>query len=394
MPLKSNSFLAATALASAAMLAAGPALAQDTYDTQHHQVHVTTIAEGLVHPWGIALMPDGRFLVTERDDGRLRIGDSDGSLSDPIEGVPEVFHYEGETPRSQGGLFDVKLHPQFAENQLVYLSFSEPTERGASVSIVRGRLTEENGTARLEDVETIFQMQEEDQDSSGLHFGGRMAIHPQDDHLFLSIGDRRNISRSQDPEDQAGSILRMSPDGEAPDDNPEFEEEEANEYLYSMGHRNIQALAFDPATAELWAADHGPEGGDEINHVRAGENYGWPFITGGEDYSGAPIGVGLEHEGMVSPIHVFEETVAPSGLAFYQGDQFGNWQGDMLIGGLAGQALVRVRIADGVVVEEEWMLEDLERRIRDVEVAEDGSVWLITEHEDGEVLRLTSEAPS
>jgi aldose sugar dehydrogenase len=394
MPLKSNSFLAATALASAAMLAAGPALAQDTYDTQHQQVHVTTIAEGLVHPWGIALMPDGRFLVTERDDGRLRIGDSDGSLSDPIEGVPEVFHYEGETPRSQGGLFDVKLHPQFAENQLVYLSFSEPTERGASVSIVRGRLTEENGTARLEDVETIFQMQEEDQDSSGLHFGGRMAIHPQDDHLFLSIGDRRNISRSQDPEDQAGSILRMSPDGEAPDDNPEFEEEEANEYLYSMGHRNIQALAFDPATAELWAADHGPEGGDEINHVRAGENYGWPFITGGEDYSGAPIGVGLEHEGMVSPIHVFEETVAPSGLAFYQGDQFGNWQGDMLIGGLAGQALVRVRIADGVVVEEEWMLEDLERRIRDVEVAEDGSVWLITEHEDGEVLRLTSEAPS
>jgi aldose sugar dehydrogenase len=393
MPLKSTGLLAATALASAAVLAAGPALAQDTIDTEHHQVHVTTVAEGLAHPWAIALMPDGRFLVTERDDGRLRIGDADGSLSDPVEGVPEVFRFEGETPRSQGGLFDVKLHPQFAENQLVYLSFSEPTERGASVSIIRGQLVEENGTARLEEVEAIFQMQEEDQDSSGLHFGGRMAFHPQDDHLFLSIGDRRNISRAQDSEDQAGSILRMTPDGEAPEDNPEFEEE-ANEYLFTMGHRNVQALAFDPATAELWVADHGPEGGDEINHVRAGENYGWPFITGGEDYSGAPIGVGLEHEGMVSPIHVFEDTVAPSGLAFYQGDQFGNWQGDMLIGGLAGQALVRVRIADGVVVEEEWMLEELERRIRDVEVAEDGSVWLITEHEDGEVLRLTSEAPS
>jgi aldose sugar dehydrogenase len=365
-----------------------PALAAQDVETAHHVVRVTTVAEGLEHPWGIALMPDGRFLVTERNAGRLRLGTAEGELSEPIEGVPEIFRYQGDTPRSQGGLFDVELGPGFEENNWVYLSLSKPTERGAGTAIVRGRLVEQDGPARLEDVETIFEMNEDDQDSSGLHFGGRMAIHPEDGSVFLTIGDRRNISRSQDPEDQAGSVIRVTADGGVPDDSPFVGDDEKDDKIWAWGVRNPQSLAFDE-DGRLWLVDHGPEGGDEINLVEADNNHGWPFITAGVDYSGAPIGVGTEMEGMTSAVHHFADTVAPSGLAFYRGEMFPEWQGHMLIGGLAGQALVRVAIEDGSVVEEEWMLEDLGRRIRDVQVAEDGSVWLITEHEDGEVLRLT-----
>jgi aldose sugar dehydrogenase len=383
--------LHATALAGAMVLATASMAASQSYQTEHHPVSVETIAEGLVHPWGLALLPDGRFLVTERDDGHLRLGTRDGELSEPLDGVPEVFRYVGETPRSQGGLFDVELHPQFDSNQLVYLSFAKPTERGAAVAIVRGRLVEENGTARLADVEEIFEMQEEDQDSSGLHFGGRMAFHPEDGTLFLSIGERRDISRAQDAADQAGSILRMTDDGTVPEDNPFLGDDENNDYVWSYGHRNVQAMAFHGETHDLWVADHGPEGGDEINRVEAGANYGWPYITGGVDYSGAPIGVGLEHEGMVSPVHVFEDTLAPSGLAFHSGEMFPQWQNDMLIGGLAGQALARVTLEGDAVGEVELMLEEHERRLRDVQVADDGAVWVITEHEDGEVLRLSPD---
>jgi aldose sugar dehydrogenase len=365
------------------------AAAEQTFDTEHHRVQVETIVEGLEHPWGLAFLPDGRFLVTERNPGHLRLGTPDGELSEPIEGVPEVFRYEGDTPRSQAGLFDVALRPDFEGNNLVYLSFSKPTERGASTAIVRGRLVEEGETARLEDVEDVFEMNEEDQDSSGLHFGGRMAFHPEDNSIFLTIGERRNISRAQDPEDQAGSIIRVTDDGGVPEDNPFVDDDEKDDKIFAWGVRNPQGLAFHPETGELWAVDHGPLGGDEINLIEAGNNYGWPFITAGRDYSGAPIGVGTELEGMTSAVHYFEETVAPSGLAFYTGDLFPEWQGDMLIGGLAGEALVRVRLDGQEVVEEEWMLEDMERRIRDVKVADDGSIWLLTEHEDGEVLRLT-----
>ncbi len=364
------------------------ALAEErTVETDRYQVRVETLAEGLDHPWGIALMPDGRFLVTERNPGHLRIGSRDGALSDPVAGVPEIFRFKGETGRSQAGLFDVVLHPRFAENSLVYLSFSKPSEYGTGTAVVRGRLVEDGAAARLEDVETVFEMKEADQDSSGLHFGGRMAFHPQDGALFLTIGERRNISRAQDPDDQAGSIIRVADDGGVPEDNPFVGDDGKDDKIFSWGHRNPQGLAFDPQTNALWANEHGPKGGDEINRIEAGDNYGWPFLTGGTDYSGAPLGVGTEKEGMTSAIHIFERTVAPSGLAFYSGDLFPEWRGDMLNGGLVAQAIVRVRVSNGEVVEEEWI--DLGRRIRDVEVADDGAIWVITEHEDGEVLRLT-----
>jgi aldose sugar dehydrogenase len=240
-------------------------------------------------------------------------------------------------------------------------------------------------------VQTIFEMKEEDQDSSGVHFGGRMAFDPEDNSIYLTIGERRNISRAQDPTDKAGSVLRMTDEGEPHPDGPfvhaEEDGEDADEYVFTWGHRNPQSIGFHPETGELWLADHGPKGGDEINLLEAGNNYGWPFITGGVDYSGAPIGVqDLEHPGVVSPVNVFDETVAPSGMAFVTGDLFTEWQGDMIIGGLAAEGVVRLSIAEGEVVDEEWI--EIGRRIRDVQLHEDGSLWLLTEHEDGEVLRL------
>ena len=371
-------------------LTAPPLLAEErTVDTEHHQLRVETIVEGLEHPWGFAFLPDGRFLVTERNPGHLRIGSRDGDLSEPLEGVPEIFRFKGKTERSQAGLFDVVLHPEFEDNNYVYLSLSKPTERGTGTTIVRGRLVENGDAARLEDVETIFEMNEEDQDSSGLHFGGRMAFHPEDQTLFLSIGERRNISRAQDPEDQAGSIIRINDDGSVPEDNPFVDDEDKDDKIFSWGHRNPQGLAFNPETNELWANDHGPKGGDEIQRIEAGNNYGWPFLTGGIDYSGAPLGIGTEGEGMTSAVHIFGETVAPSGLVFYDGDLFSGWQGDLLNGGLATEGIVRVRIRDGEVVDEEKI--EIGRRIRDVKVADDGAIWVLTEHEDGEVLRLTPD---
>jgi aldose sugar dehydrogenase len=384
----------ASTVSALALAPALPAMAQvpDTFETAAYQISVETIVEGLEHPWALTFIDEDRFIVSERDTGHLRIGTVNGDLSDPLEGSPEVFRFEGETERSQAGLFDVKLHPDFEENEYVYFSYSKPTERGAAVAIDRARLVFDGDQAALQDVETIFEMQEDDQDSSGLHFGGRMAIDPEDNSIYLTIGDRRNISRAQDAADQAGSVLRMTEDGEPHSDAPFIddvmaEEGEANEYIFAMGKRNPQGIAFHPHTGELWVNEHGPEGGDEINLIEAGQNYGWPYITGGEDYSGAPIGVGLEHEGMISPFHVFEETVAPSGKAFVEGDMFAEWTGDMLVGGLMAQGIVRLTIADMAVQDEEWI--EIGRRVRDVQMHPDGSIWLLTEHEDGEVLRLT-----
>lgn len=378
-------------------MSAHAATAQAVHQTELHEVRVEVVAGNLEHPWGIALLPDGRFLVTERNPGNLRLGSVGGELSDPLDGVPDIFRYEGETGRSQAGLFDVKLHPDFETNGLVYLSLSKPTERGAALAIVRARLVDEMGAPHLTEVEEIFEMNEDDQYSGGLHFGGRMAFDINNRALFLSIGDRRDLSRAQDVEDQAGSILRMSWDGDPMgastgdlQGNP-LAEGDLDEFIWSWGHRNPQALTVHPEHGSVWIVDHGPEGGDEVNRIEEGRNYGWPFFTGGVDYSGAPLGYDAPPDGVVAPLHVFEETIAPSGLAFPHAGAFPEWEGDMLIGGLAAEGIVRVRFdPGGEVVSEEVMLHELERRIRDVQVAPDGSVWVITEHSDGEVLRLTA----
>lgn len=388
MRLRRFMLLATTAFA----IAGAPAMAQRdaprTIDTEKHQVRVERIA-AVEHPWGLALLPDGRFLVTERNKGHIRLGNRDGNLSEPIQGTPRVFRYQGPTDLSQAGLFHVALHPRFAENRLVYLSFAEPSSSGAGTAIARGRLAEEGGRARLENVETIFTQNKHD--SSGLHFGGRFAFDPRDNTIVLSVGERRNISRAQDPEDHAGSFIRISDDGGVPSDNPFVNDGGKDDRILAIGNRNSQGLAFDPETGELWANDHGPRGGDEINRVQAGRNYGWPFQSAGPDYSGAPVGRGASGvEGMQDPVHVFGETVAPSGLAFYRGDMFPEWRGQMLHGGLANRALVRTKVEDGRITETEMMLKDLGRRIRDVQVAPDGAIWVVTDHADGEVLRLSA----
>ena len=374
-------------------LSPAPAEAQDQQivDTDLVRVRVETIAIGLNHPWGIAMLPDGRYLVTERNSGDLRIGTRNGELSEPVEDVPDIFRYQGDTSSSQGGLFHVALHPQFAENRLVYLSFSQPSSEGAGTAIARGRLEESGGSPALEDVEVIFTMNKHD--SGGLHFGGRFVFDPKDNTIYLSIGDRRNMSRAQDPLDHAGSIVRITDDGGTPSDNPFVNDPDKDELIYSWGHRNIQGLAVDPETGELWANEHGPLGGDEINLIKAGRNYGWPMQTGGVDYSGAPIGRGAIVEGYEPPVHIWERTVAPSGLAVYAGSLFPQWRGDLLHGGLVAEGLVRTRIVNGKVEQNELMLADLGRRIRDVEVDGEGAIWLVTDEEDGEVLRLVPEEP-
>lgn len=395
--------LGALALALALGTPAGAALAQDNTEASRQSrplpaqttarseagpIRVEVVAGGLVHPWGMALLPDGRVLVTERNTGHLRIVNREGGISGPVEGVPPIFRFKGETGRSQAGLFDVLLHPGFAENGLVYLSLSRPTERGTGTTIVRGRLVESDGAARLADLETIFEMNEADQDSSGLHFGGRLALGAGGDTLFLTIGDRRNISRAQDAEDQAGSIIRIGLDGEVPADNPFVNREGHDKKIFSLGSRHSQALALHPRSGQLWSVEHGPKGGDRVDVIKAGANYGWPYLSAGPDYSGAPMGVGTSREGMTSPVHVFEGTVAPSGAAFYEGAMFPAWQGNLLVGGLVSQGLLRLEVEGERVTAEERI--EIGRRIRDVMVAPDGAVWLLTEHEHGELLRLTA----
>jgi aldose sugar dehydrogenase len=363
-------------------------------DTDLYTLQVETVAEGLEHPWGLAFISDTRFLVTERNPGTIRTGTIDGDLSDPIWEAEDLFRPEGVTERSQAGLFDIVLHPDFDENGWVYISYSRETDRGAAVVVVRGTVVDAEGDISIDDVEDIFVMKEEDQDSSGLHFGGRMAFDPADNALFLTIGERRNISRAQDATDQAGSVLRMTEAGDPHEENPTFETDEDDQtpgesdpYLYTIGNRNIQALGVHPETGELWASDHGPLGGDEINLIVGGNNYGWPLTTGGTDYSGSPMGVGTVTEGTIPPVHIFEDTVAPSGLTFVPEDSaVADWTGDMLIGGLVTEGIMRVRLTEGSVAEEEMI--EIGRRIRDIQVGPDGAIWVLTEHEDGEILRL------
>lgn len=352
------------------------------------EMQLQVVASGLAHPWAVAPLPDGRFLVTERNPGHLRIVSADGSLSEPLANVPEIFRFEGD---SQAGLFDIVLHPDFATNNQIFVSYAKPTARGAGVAVIRARL---DGNS-LADVTEIFVMKDENQDSSGLHFGGRMALTADRQHLLLSIGDRRNISRAQDFADQAGSILRMTLDGRPAADNPQLPRSEddddgttkpADPYLFAVGSRNSQALAVEPGSGNLWSAEHGPKGGDRVDFVRPGVNLGWPFYTAGVDYSGAPLGERQPPAGMQAPTHAFEETVAPSGATFYTADAIPSWQGTLLIGGLYNKALMRVAVNGTEVGSVEKV--EVGYRVRDVRVGPDGALWMVTDEEDGKLLRL------
>lgn len=367
--------------ASATFLMTLPAAAVDeVFQTEGPAIHVQTVADGLVHPWAIAFLPDGGMLVTERP-GSLRHVTAEGEVSAPIQGVPEV------DARDQGGLLDVVLDPDFEQNRLVYLSYAEAGDGGNSTAVARGTLSED--ASALSEVEVIFRQQPKL--PSTMHFGSRLAFDGEG-HLFVALGERfdeRFRGQAQDLDSHLGKIVRINPDGSVPEDNPFVGREGALPEIWSYGHRNIQAAAINPETGVLWEIEHGPKGGDELNIVEPGENYGWPVVSLGVNYDGTPVGEGLRHaEGMVDPVHSWTPVIAPSGMIFYQGDAFPEWQGDLFVGGLASQALVRLELEGNQVAGEERLLESLGLRMRDVAEGPGGAIYVATDEDNGEILRI------
>ncbi len=343
-------------------------------------VRVQTVAGGLEHPWGLAFLPDGRMLVTERP-GRLRIVGGDGRVSEPLGGVPQVL------ARGQGGLLDVALDPRFADNRLVYLSYAEPGEGGtAGTAVARGRL----GEGRLEDVRVIYRQQPK---VGGTHHFGSRLVFARDGTLFVTQGDRLAYrDRAQDLSVGFGKIVRINPDGSVPRDNPFVGRAGARPEIWSYGHRNIQGAALHPETGQLWTVEHGAAGGDELNRPEAGKNYGWPVITYGVDYSGVTIGEGTAKPGMEQPVYYWDPVIAPSGMTFYTRDAFPEWKGSIFIGSLRPGLLVRLTLAAGRVAQEQRYLADLRERIRDVRQGPDGLLYLLTESPDGRILRVVPAA--
>jgi glucose/arabinose dehydrogenase len=346
---------------------------------------VETVASGLENPWGLAFLPDGRMLVTERA-GRLRIVSRSGTVSAPVAGLPPVY------ATGQGGLLDVALAPDFASSGTIFLSYAEPREGASGTSVARARLVEDGGDARLDGLTVIFRQSPAAGGSN--HYGSRL-VFARDGTLFVTLGDRYSRrEQAQDLSVHIGKIVRINADGSVPDDNPFRNRNGARPEIWSYGHRNVQGAALDPATGRLWTIEHGARGGDELNHPEAGKNYGWPVITYGRDYSGARIGEGTEKAGMEQPVKYWDPSFAPSGLAFYTGDLMPRWKGDLFAGGLAGTRLVRLKLdpTRERVIEEEVLLTDLGERIRDVRQGPDGALWLLTDDPgEGRLLRLSPD---
>jgi glucose/arabinose dehydrogenase len=342
-------------------------------------LRVETVARGLEHPWALAFLPDGRIIVTERP-GRVRVVDTGGKLSAPLGGVPAV------RAAGQGGLLDVAVDPQFSSNRFIYLSYAEPGEGGAGTAVARGRL----GTERLEDVRVIYR--QHPKTGGGNHFGSRI-VFDREGKLFVTQGDRFDQRpKVQDLSTTIGKIVRINPDGSIPRDNPFVGQEGIRPEIWSYGHRNLQGAAIHPETGQLWTVEHGARGGDELNHPEAGKNYGWPVITYGVDYSGAKIGEGTAKEGMEQPVYYWDPVIAPSGLLFYTGGDFPEWQGNLLVGSMQPGGLVRLVLGGDKVVKEERYRDELGARIRDVQQGPDGLVYLVTDEGDGRLLRIRSLA--
>ena len=374
-------FFALLTLVTAPLLVAAPGQAQ-TIESSAGRLSASVLTEGLEHPWALAFLPDGRFLVTERA-GRLLIVGADGART-PVDGVPEVV------ARGQGGLLDVALAPDFAESGRLYLSYAEPAsaaglQRGTGTAVMAARLVLDGDGGRLEAQDVIFRMNRFD--NSNRHFGSRIVVGA-DGNLFVTLGDRGTMDRAQDGEDLAGGVVRIAPDGSIPADNPRIEGWAAE--FWSIGHRNPQGATLRD-DGVLFAVEHGARGGDELNLVTGGRNYGWPVISYGRDYSGLPIGVGQEQEGLEQPLHYWDPSISPSGLDFYQGALIPEWEGDLLLGGLSGNVLVRLDMDGDAVVGEERLFQGELGRIRDVRVGADGAIYLLTDAPDGRLLRVAPE---
>ncbi|MGE5639140.1 MAG: PQQ-dependent sugar dehydrogenase [Clostridia bacterium] len=353
-----------------------PALtAAQVLESEEQAFRVVKVVEGLDHPWCVAWLPDGRVLITERR-GTLRVV-KDGKLeAKPVEGLPEVVQ------RAQSGLFDVAPHPNFKENGLVYLAYTASGEGGIGTELARGKLVGN----RLENVRVIFK--EQPKGPARIQFGGRIVFDGKG-HVFLTLGDLGDKDRAQRPDDDAGSVIRLNEDGSIPKDNPFVGKPGWKPAKYDLGHRNMQGAALHPQTGMLWTHEHGPQGGDEINVIRPGRNYGWPVITYGVNYgSGTKIGEGTAKPGMEQPLYYWVPSIAPSGMAFYTGDKFPKWKGDLFVGSLKFDLLVRLRLDGEKVVKEERMLKGVLGRIRDVRVGPDGLIYLLTDESAGVLARL------
>jgi glucose/arabinose dehydrogenase len=361
-------------LVAALSLGAPESLAQ-VFRSEAHAFRVVTVVGGLDHPWGLAFLADGRMLVTERP-GRLRVVRSGKLEREPVAGLPEVAAH------GQGGLLDVALHPRFGENALVYLSYSARGADGVGTEVARGRLSGN----RLEDVQVIFR--QSPKGGTGRHFGSRL-VFDRAGLLYITLGDRGEMERAQRADDHAGSVIRVHDDGSVPRDNPFAGKSGWKPEKYTLGNRNMQGAALHPETGVLWTHEHGPQGGDEVNVIRASVNYGWPVITYGVNYGwGTKIGEGTAKPGMAQPVHVWVPSIAPSGMAFYTGDKFPRWKGNLFVGALRDRMLVRLALEGEKIVREERLLQGALGRIRDVRSGPDGYLYLLTDDSDGVLARL------
>jgi glucose/arabinose dehydrogenase len=360
-----------------------PVNAQEVFETDELPIRVESFVDGLGHPWGIAFLPDGGMLVTERS-GSLRHVTDRGDVSAPIAGLPEVV------VRGQGGLLDVTLHPDFADNRLVYWSYAEAGDDGTNgTAIARGRLNAD--VTSLSDVEVIFRQMPKV--GSNNHFGSRL-VFDREGYLFATLGERSSPQfrvMAQDLGTHLGKVIRIRDDGSVPADNPFVGQAGAMPEIWSYGHRNPQGMALNPATGAIWTHEHGPRGGDEVAIPKAGENHGWPVFSYGTEYSGAPITELDEHPPeFARPVWSWTPSIAPSGMAFYDAEEIAEWQGDLFVGALAGARLMRLELDGDLVTGEEELLVELGRRIRDVEVGPDGALYVLTDQSDGEILRITA----
>ena len=366
-----NLTLSLRTLACALLFTAGLAAAQT--------IKAVPVARGLQNPWSLAFLPDGRMLVTERP-GRMRIVERNGKLGAPLAGLPAVV------ASGQGGLLDVVPDPQFVGNQLIYWSYSEAGDGAVGTAVARGKLDTQNH--RITDVQVIFRQLPKV--AGGNHFGSRLAF-ARDGRLFIGLGDRfTHKDSAQTLDNHLGKIVRIEADGRVAADNPFAGQSGARHEIWSYGHRNIQGLAIHPTTGELWATEHGPQGGDELNAIERGRNHGWPVITHGRNYgSGTKIGEGTSRADVVAPLRTWVPiSIAPSGLAFVTSDRYPGWQGSLLLGALRGQALIRLELDGHKVVKEQLLLTELKERIRDVRQGPDGFVYVLTDNADGQILRL------
>lgn len=369
-----------TLLTAALMPMLAHAAAEREFKSEEGSVRVSTLAEGLSHPWALAFLPGGKtMLVTERP-GNLRIISAEGKVGAPLSGVPQVW------AQGQGGLLDVVLSPTFTQDRMVYLSYAEGGEDGkAGTAVGRGRLSAD--MASLEDFNVIFRQQPKL--STGNHFGSRL-VFDRDGYLFIALGENNQRPTAQDLDKLQGKVVRILPDGSIPKDNPFVGQSNVRPEIWSFGHRNQQGASLNPWTGELWTHEHGPRGGDEINLPKPGKNYGWPVATHGINYSLLPIpeAKGKHVDGMIDPHHVWEKSPAISGMAFYDNPRFKPWEHNLFIGALASQALIRLQLDGDKVVHEERLLGELDARIRDVRVGPDGYLYVLTDADDGALLKV------